>query len=972
MASDTNNSPASDYTTAKGGLYGGAFNSSSLPDNVRAVLMDYRWTTAPQGATAANTITYAFATSITDFTSVPGYPNGTPGDPQDRPLSGVAALNGFEKAAIITAFNLVKAYTGLNFIEVGTPTAAAASFRFARFGEGGSVSAFPTNNGIYSKSDARRTGDTFLGTNGQLSSNDYFGTDQFNSIIHEMGHAFGLKHGHDGDYNGALSADRNDNEFSVMTYASYLGSVIAGPDGDAPTEAVLGSAPQSYMMYDIAALQAMYGVNMSRVGTSVTYKWVAGSGQQQISTDGGVTFTNAPDTGVTATNKIFSTVWTQGALATYDLSNFTSDQNDDLRPGAWLTFSTSQLANLNKDDPTNPDQRAQGNIYNALLYNGDTRSEISNLITGIGNDTLHGNDLANSLQGGAGNDTLYGEAGNDALDGGTGADTMRGGTGADSYVVDNTGDKVFEDYGMLFATPAGWTIRGTADFNGDGQLDALAESGLADQIWLMNNGVVASRVSIKDFSAQGWSVTGVADENADGYKDILYTHIYLGLHYSVYLNQTDYLGEGSAPNPYADALRPLYAAAPEIDTVTSSVSYTLTSAVENLTLAAGAGAIDGWGSLDNNTLTGNASANSLYGLAGDDTLLGNGGDDALYGGAGNDTLDGGIGADTMTGGAGNDSYFVDNAGDRVIESGGASAASLVAGRTVSGTADFDGDGETDVVVSSSTGPQLWLLVDGAVHSTVALPDFASQGWDVTGITDANGDGNKDIIYTHRYLGLHYAVYMNGATYNGEGMAASGAVDIVRPLLAQSQGIDLVTSSIDYSLPTAVENLKLAGGAGAINGTGNELDNEITGNTSNNVLTGGRGNDTLIGGGGSDTFAFARGDGNDRLTATLADGADIATFAAGVGYDQLWFQHLANDLVMSVIGQDQAITVANWYIVADNRLGQVVAGDGHTVSTTGIEQLVQAMSAFSPPPSGQTTLPTPVSTALAPALAANWV
>jgi hypothetical protein len=396
MASDEQTSGI--VSTPKGGLYGGLFDPTGLgiDSNALALLIDARWTTSFNGPNPATTIPYAFPTQVSDYTVVPNYPS-----PQF--LTGFAPATANQQAAVKTAFDLLSSYTNLTFVQVDSGLASAAAIRVDQTGYSdpqigsGSWATYPYLGGL-------AAGDTFLGGNANVP-NQYFGTDDFNTIIHELGHAFGLKHGHETNYHGALAPQYNDNEFSVMTYASYLGANTSGA-----TVAWAGSSPQSYMMFDIAALQALYGANFSKVGTSATYTWNNTTGQESIN---GLV---APDTGVTLTNKIFSTVWTGGAHTTYDLSTFGDNQVDDLRPGHWLTFSYFQLADLNNLAPEGtPQFQAQGNIYNALLYHGNTDSEITTLITGSGNDKIIGNDLDNFLNAGAGSDTIIAGPGGDSI-----------------------------------------------------------------------------------------------------------------------------------------------------------------------------------------------------------------------------------------------------------------------------------------------------------------------------------------------------------------------------------------------------------------------------------------------------------------------------------------------------------------------------------------------------------------------------
>jgi serralysin len=120
------------------------------------------------------------------------------------------------------------------------------------------------------------------------------------------------------------------------------------------------------------------------------------------------------------------------AADTYDFSNYATNLVVDLRPGGWTTSSSAQLSHL--DSYAGDTHVAAGNIANALLYNGDTRSLIENAKGGGGNDAITGNAAANLLEGQAGNDTLDGGAGADTLVGADGNDRLIGGSDDDVAV----------------------------------------------------------------------------------------------------------------------------------------------------------------------------------------------------------------------------------------------------------------------------------------------------------------------------------------------------------------------------------------------------------------------------------------------------------------------------------------------------------------------------------------------------------
>ncbi len=643
----------SNPSITKGGNYAGTFASYLILDsNVRSLLSNEYWTSDAAGTTAATQFTYFFPTQASQYPANYMDPSG---------LAAFKPATSYQQTAARIGFDLITSYTGVTFDLSLTPD---ASIRIAGAtslpgNEGGSHASYPYNHeGAISNS----AGDVYLGDNGDPKTAQLYGNDTFATIIHEMGHALGLKHPFEVYPNGPISAARNDIEFTVMTYSSFLSGEVGV---NANTIAPNGSSVSGYMMYDIAALQEMYGANFSKGKTDNrpadrdTYTWSETTGQQYINGQ------PAPDTGTTQTNKIFTTVWTKGAATTYDLSNFNSDQYDDLRPGQWLRFSPDQLADLNDAAPAGtPEYQAQGNVYNTLLYHGDTRSEIGTLMAGAGNDTIIGNDLANTLWGNDGNDSIDGGVGNDILYGGNGDDILTGGFGYQN--------QLWGDAGIDTASYAARTGVVYADLTaGYAKVDYFA----ADTFHSIENltGGSGPNTLIGDSGANQLT-GGAGDDQLYGFAGA--DHLVGGLgndmlnggigadsllggdgNDSLLIDAADTTIDGGAG--YDSALVQT-AAAVTLNMATSSIEWARGNDGNDVFNAgAQTSAVYIYGQDGNDTLTGSAFGDYLDGGVGDDTLVG---------GDGNDTLFGNTGADIMRGQGGDDT-LIELGGDSLIDGG---------------------------------------------------------------------------------------------------------------------------------------------------------------------------------------------------------------------------------------------------------------------------------------------------------------
>jgi Ca2+-binding RTX toxin-like protein/methionine-rich copper-binding protein CopC len=236
-----------------------------------------------------------------------------------------------------------------------------------------------------------------------------------------------------------------------------------------------------------------------------------------------------------------------------------------------------------------------------------------------------------------------------------------------------------------------------------------------------------------------------------------------------------------------------------------------------------------WGNLLRFMLR-DSGADELLGSEDDNDIRGFGGNDTLQGLLGDDSLDGGAGADRMVGGDGNDVYWVDNAGDRVVEELAAGGVDTINTRLASNT----------------------------------LPANVENGR-ILGTGSANLTGNA--------LG---------------NVLTAGAGANVLDGLGGADTASYATASAGVTVSLAIAGQQATGGSGRDtlrsieHLVGSEFADRLTGNGGNNALDGGAGNDTASGGGGRDTLTG--GAGNDRLAGGA--GNDVFVFASASGSDTI--------------------------------------------------------------------------------------
>ncbi|SDO46823.1 Ca2+-binding protein, RTX toxin-related [Rhodoferax sp. OV413] len=540
---------------------------------------------------------------------------------------------------------------------------------------------------------------------------------------------------------------------------------------------------------------------------------------------------------------------------------------------------------------------------------------------GDGNDNLSGRDGNDTLNGGNDNDTLSGETGDDLLNGGAGNDTLFGGEGDDSLNGDagndgltgGAGNDTFNG-GNGADYLSGETGNDTYLFGrGDG-VDSVYDydltEGNVDAI-VFKAGVAATDVAAtRDGEALVLKISGTPDQlRLEGYFGADGTDGYQ-------VEEIRFTDATSTVWTVADLKTKVLASTLGDDILTGyATTDTLDGGEGNDTLYGRDGNDTLNGGNDNDTLSGDSGNDVLNGGAGNDTLYGGEDDDSLYGGAGNDGLYGGAGNDTFNGGAGADSLLGEAGNDTYLFGRGDGVDSVYDYDLTEGNLDVivfkAGVAATDVAVARD-GDALVLKINGT------LDQLRVEGY--FGADATNGNQVEEIRFTD----------------------ATSTVWTVADMKSQV----LIST---------------------------EGDDTIQGYAGDDMLSGGMGNDILSGGMGNDTYLLARGNGSDTISESdvTAGNSDVALFDAGIAADQLWFTQSGNNLDVSIIGTGDKFSIQNWYADSQYHVEQFKTSDGKTLLDSQVQNLVDAMAAFSPPAAGQTTLAANYATTLNPVIAANW-
>jgi serralysin len=885
-----------DPTPADGGPTSGFAIStiSTTGDNaIDSLLQSYRW----GSGSGTVDMTFSFGTSSSVYIS--GY---------SEPTNGFGEFSEHQKAATRSALDYWSNLADITFTEVTDSTTVAGDLRFAK-------SSDPSTAWAYLPNSSAKGGDVWVGPSSYYNDMSE-GTYGFATMLHEIGHALGLMHTHQGST--IATSDIDWTGYSIMSYRSYENAPLTGYTQN--------YYPTTPMVNDVKAIQHIYGANTSFNSGDTTYSWTTGG-------------------------RVLETIWDSGGTDTIDWSNQSSAAEINLNSGVWNKLGPTYYSKY----PTTED-RTLMIAENAV---------IENATGGSADDTIVGNSADNMLTGGGGSDALTGGSGDDrfVFASGFGTDTISdftaGSGSADTLDFTSYGYSAYSeiianisfadvggnavltigsdsvtltgvtiaslDVDDFFGVVAGATagddvLAGTSGNNvidGLGGNDTISGNGGNDALrgGAGNDNIAGNTGDDTLFGDAGTDTLngGTGDDTLSGGagRDTFVYSASFGNDtindFTVGFDSINLSALGIAD--YTSLLANTADVGGNAVITLSGNTITLTGVTKSQLQQGDFIGVNPVGTSGNDTIIGFDTDDTINGLAGDDVINGGAGADTLNGGDGDDRLIGGTGADAMTGGDGADTYLVDNAGDTVTESSAAATDTVISSvsftlgdnvenlelslnSNINGTGNsaanriignagnnvLTGNGGTDSLYGMAGddtlngGSTFDSLIGGAGADTVNAGDGNDWIRGEDGNDILNGDAGNDKIF-----GEAGNDTLDGGTGNDIMTGGTGddmyIVDAAGDKVIEnsSEGTDTVQSTANITVLSAnVENLTLTGTAD-IDGTGNSQDNVITGNSGANILTGGGGNDTLAGGTGNDTYMIT--DNTDTIVEGSGAGTD---------------------------------------------------------------------------------------------------